>query len=161
MSLPHQIATHFRQLYFGGNWTSVNMNDTLANVDWKQATTPVHSSNTIAALVFHTNYYVDVVIKVLQGEPLNAHDKFSFALPPISSDEDWNKLLNKTWADAETFTALIEQLPESKLWETFMEEKYGNYYRNLHGIIEHSHYHLGQIVLIKKLIAEMDAAQSD
>ena len=161
MPTPHQIATHFRQLFFGGNWTSVNMKDTLANVDWKQATTQVHSFNTIAALVFHTNYYVDVVIKVLQGEPLNAHDKFSFALPPISSDEDWNKLLDKTWADAETFTALIEQLPESKLWETFMEEKYGNYYRNLHGIIEHSHYHLGQIVLIKKLIAEMDAAQSD
>jgi hypothetical protein len=30
--------------------------------------------------------------------------------------------------------------------------KYGNYYRNLHGIIEHTHYHLGQIVLIKKLL---------
>ncbi len=44
----------------------------------------------------------------------------------------------------------IEQLPESKLWETFSDEKYGNYYRNIHGIIEHIHYHLGQIVLIKK-----------
>ena len=33
-------------------------------------------------------------------------------------------------------------------------EKYGNYFRNLTGIIEHLHYHLGQIVLIKKLIAE-------
>jgi hypothetical protein len=29
-------------------------------------------------------------------------------------------------------------------------EKYGNYYRNIHGIIEHIHYHLGQIVLIEK-----------
>ncbi len=161
MPIPHQIATHFRQLFFGGNWTSVNMKDTLANVHWKKATTQVHSFNTIAALVFHTNYYVDVVIKVLHGEPLYAHDKFSFDLPPISSDEDWNKLLNKTWADAETFAALIEQLAESKLWETFMEGKYGNYYRNLHGIIEHTHYHLGQIVLIKKLVAEMNTAQSD
>jgi len=33
-----------------------------------------------------------------------------------------------------------------------MEEKYGNYYRNFHGIIEHCHYHLGQIVLIKKML---------
>ncbi len=48
----------------------------------------------------------------------------------------------------------IEQLPESKLWETFSDEKYGNYYRNIHGIIEHSHYHLGQIVLIKKILLQ-------
>ena len=33
----------------------------------------------------------------------------------------------------------------------FFHEKYGNYYRNLHGVIEHAHYHLGQIALIKKM----------
>jgi len=52
---------------------------------------------------------------------------------------------------------LIEQLPESQLWVTFSQEKYGNYYRNLHGIIEHIHYHLGQIVLIKKIILQKEA----
>jgi len=47
------------------------------------------------------------------------------------------------------FASLVEQLPQSKLSEIFAEEKYGNYYQNIHGIIEHSHYHIGQIVLIK------------
>jgi len=47
-------------------------------------------------------------------------------------------------------------LPESKLSETFLDEKYGNYYRNIHGIIEHTHYHLAQIVLIKKLLLQAD-----
>ena len=36
-------------------------------------------------------------------------------------------------------------------------EKYGTYYRNFHGLIEHAHYHLGQIVLIKKLVAASKA----
>jgi hypothetical protein len=45
-------------------------------------------------------------------------------------------------------------MPDAKLTEYFSEEKYGNWYRNLHGIIEHAHYHLGQIVLLKKLIRE-------
>ena len=103
MNLPHQIATHFRQLNFGGNWTSINMKDTLAVVNWKQAITQVQTFNTIAALVFHTNYYVGVAIKVLNGEPINAHDKFSFDFPQISSEEDWKRLLDKTWADAEIF----------------------------------------------------------
>ncbi|HAI83731.1 MAG TPA: DUF1572 domain-containing protein, partial [Chitinophagaceae bacterium] len=28
----------------------------------------------------------------------------------------------------------------------------GTYYRNILGLIEHTHYHLGQIALIKKII---------
>lgn len=154
MNLTTQIAKHFRDVHFGGNWTSVNLKDSLANVSWQQATTQVYSCNTIATLVFHINYYVGAILKVLQGGPLDAHDKYSFDLPPIQSQEDWEKLLNKTWAEAEKFADLIEQLPDSKLGETFSDEKYGTYYRNLHGIIEHTHYHLGQIVLIKKILRQ-------
>ncbi len=154
MNLTAQIAKHFRDVHFGGNWTSVNLKDSLVNVTWQQATTQVYSCNTIATLVFHMNYYISAVLKVLQGGPLDAHDKFSFDHSPIESQEDWEKLLDKTWADAEKFASLIEQLPESKLDETFSDEKYGTYYRNLHGIIEHIHYHLGQIVLIKKILMQ-------
>ena len=157
MKLTEQIAKHFREIHFGGNWTSVNLEESLADVNWQQATTKIYSFNTIAALVYHTNYYVSAVLEVLQGEPLNAKDKYSFDHPPIQSQEDWEKLLNKTWDNAEKFATLIEQLPESKLGETFTDEKYGNYYRNIHGIIEHTHYHLGQIVLIKKLLTQKGA----
>lgn len=80
---------------------------------------------------------------VLQGMPLNAHDKYNFDLPPIASQDDWENLVNKTLNDAETVSALIEKLPEEKLWKTFADPKYGTYYRNLHGLIEHVHYHLG------------------
>ena len=154
MNLTSQIAKHFRDVHFGGNWTSVNLKETLAGITWQQATTKIYSLNTIATLVFHINYYVSAVTKVLQGEPLTAHDKYSFDLTPIQNQEDWENLLNKTWNDAENFARLIEQLPESKLAETFSDEKYGTYYRNLHGIIEHTHYHLGQIVLIKKILLQ-------
>jgi len=154
--LTKQIAKLFRDLYFGGNWTASNLKDNLAGIDWQQATTKVSSFNTIAALVCHINYYVRVVSKVLKGEALNASDKFSFDQPPIQSQEDWTNLLDKTWADAENFANLIEQLPEYKLWEDFSDGKYGNYYRNLHGIIEHAHYHLGQIVLLRKMLLQQN-----
>ena len=152
MNTPAQIAKHFRDVHFGGNWTTSNLKDNLADVTWEQAATQINSFNTIATLVYHTNYYVDAVMKVLQGEPLNAKDVYSFDHPPIVCKEDWEKLLAKTFTDAENFALLVEQLPESKLAETFTDEKYGTYYRNLHGIIEHLHYHLGQIVLIKKMV---------
>lgn len=36
----------------------------------------------------------------------------------------------------------------------FIDEKYGSYIRNIEGVIEHSYYHLGQIVLLKKMIVQ-------
>jgi len=61
-------------------------------------------------------------------------------------------LINKTLSDAENMAKLVEQLPEVTLWDNIDDEKYGNFYRNIHGIIEHTHYHLGQIALIKMII---------
>jgi len=152
--LTKQIAKQLRDVYFGGNWTWVNYKENLENVTWQQATQKVHSFNTIATLVFHTGYYITGVTKVFEGKPLDSKDEFAFTHPPIDSEASWNALVQETYASAEHFAKLIEDMPEEKLWETFVHEKYGNYYRNLTGIIEHLHYHLGQIVLIKKIIAE-------
>lgn len=153
MNLPQQLATHFRSVHFGGNWTSVNLKEQLADVTWQQATTKINSFNTIAALVFHMNYFVGGIGKFLQGEPLTIKDKYSFDCPPIGSETDWQELQDKTWREAEEFASLVEQLPEERLAATFVDEKYGSYYRNLQGIVEHTHYHLGQIVILKKMLA--------
>lgn len=152
MSTTKHIAKHLKEVYFGKNWTWSNLKEHLADVTWQQATTKVHNFNTIAALTYHIHYFVHAALMVLQGNQLDAHDKYSFDHPPIESETDWTNFLNTVWTDAQLFTELVEQLPEDTLWQTFANEKYGNYYRNLQGIVEHSHYHLGQIVIVKKLI---------
>lgn len=154
MNVQEQIAKHIREVHTGGNWTSVNLKDTLAAVTWEEASRKMAGVNSIAALVFHMNYFVSAVLKVLEGGDLDAHDQYSFDHPPIHSQEDWQYLLDKTWREAEQFALLVEQLPASVLSENFTNEKYGTYYSNLHGIIEHIHYHLGQIVIIKKLLKQ-------
>ncbi len=154
MNTTAQIAKHMNDVFFGGNWTTSNLKDNLKGVSWQQATTKVYTFNTIATLVYHISYYVEAVTKVLEGEPLNAKDEFSFSHPPIQSQEDWEQLLNKIWKDVERFVKLIEKLPDSILGENFTDKKYGTYFRNLNGIIEHTHYHLGQIVIIKKILLQ-------
>ena len=154
MNVAAQLAKHFRQVYFGGNWTSVNIKEVLAGLSWQHATQNIHSCNSILALVYHMNYYVIAIKEVLEGRALTAKDKFSFEHPQVQSEEDWQKLLNKVFEEAETFARLVEQLPEGRLWETFSDEKYGNYFRNITGVIEHLHYHLGQIVIIKKMMID-------
>jgi hypothetical protein len=152
MSLSTQIAKHFRDVHFGGNWTTSNLKDNLSGVTWQQAMTQVHDFNTIARLVYHINFYVVAALSVLRGQGLHASDKYAFDCPPLSSEADWQAMLSKTWAEAEDLAALIEDLPEDRWMEIFVDERYGNYYRNIHGIIEHTHYHLGQIALIKKIV---------
>lgn len=152
MKITEQIAKHLRDVHFGGNWTAVNLKDKLASVTWQQATTPVASFHTIATLVFHMNYYVGATIQVLRGGSLDAKDKLSFDCPPISSDDDWDKLLSKTWADAEELALLIELMPDEQLSKHFVDEKYGTHYRCLQGPVEHCHYHLGQIAVIQTLL---------
>jgi hypothetical protein len=152
MSITSQIAKHVRDVHFGGNWTDSDLKMHLADVTWQEATTKIQDFNTIATLVFHANYYVSGILPVLQGGTLEISDKFAFTHPPINSEADWQKMLEKTWSEAEIFANLVEKLPDSKLAETFIDEKYGNYFRNLQGIIEHTHYHLGQIVFLKKIL---------
>ncbi|WP_210463279.1 DinB family protein [Rufibacter roseolus] len=154
MNLPQQLARHLREVHFGENWTDVTIREHVSDITWQQATAKISSLNTIAALVYHINYYVKAVLRVLRDEPLNAKDANSFNHPAVDSPEDWERLLQESWTDAEDLAQLVEQLPESKLGETFVEEKYGSYYRNIQGVIEHAHYHLGQIVLLKKLLSQ-------
>ena len=152
MNTSIQIAKHFREVIFGGNWCTVNLKDTLQDITWEQANTQVSTFNTITALTYHIGYYVTAVLKVLEGGLLDAHDKFSFDHPVVTSEADWLLLQGKIWTEAERFATLIEKLPEEIIYKDFIDGKYGIYFRNLVGIIEHTHYHLGQIVLIKKMI---------
>lgn len=156
MSFSKQLAKHLNEIYFGGNWTESNLTNQLSDVTWKQATTKVHDLNTIATLTFHVSYYVTALLNVLHSKPLDAKDSNSFDHPPIKSQKDWDRLLENIRAEAKEAVALIEKMDDSKLDETFVDKKYGNYFRNILGIIEHMHYHLGQIVVIKKLLFTQD-----
>lgn len=154
MNLSQQIAKHLREVHVGKNWTWVNLKDTLEGVDWQQATTKVGNFNTIAVLVYHMNYYVAAQLNLLKTGVLDAHDDFAFKAPPVESAADWQKMIQKSLDEAEALAQMIENLPESRLWEICVQEKYGTYYRNFQGMIEHCHYHLGQISLLKKWVSE-------
>ncbi|HEY1192627.1 DUF1572 domain-containing protein [Flavobacterium sp.] len=153
MKSTSEIANRFREVILNGTWiANTNFKDQLENLDWKMAVSPVQNLNTIAALAQHIHYYIDGINTVFKGGNLDIKDKFSFDFPPVQSQEEWNIFLNKFWNAAEEFASLVEQIPDEKLDESFVDIKYGSYKRNIEAMIEHSYYHLGQIVLIKKLL---------
>lgn len=148
-----QLANRFREVILNGTWiANTNFKDQLENLDYKVATAKFQDLNTISVLAQHIHYYIKGIKNVLLGGDLEIRDKFSFDFPPMESQQQWENFLDNFWKDSEEFAGLIETLPEEKLNADFANEKYGTYIRNLDGMIEHSYYHLGQIVLIKKII---------
>lgn len=148
-----QLITRLEEVFLNGTWiANTNYKNELINTSWLEAITSIKGMNSIAALTFHINYYINGVADVLEGKPLTIKDQYSFDLPPIHTEKEWRNLVETFLSNAKRFITLTQALPYQKLNETFVKPQYGNYARNIEGIIEHSYYHLGQIVLIKKML---------
>lgn len=147
------LANRFREVILNGTWiANTNFKQELEKLDWEVATTKFQDLNTISILAQHIHYYINGIKQVFLGGELTIRDKYSFDFPDIHSSEQWETFLAKFWSDSEEFAALIEKMPEEQLNENFVAEHYGTYLRNIEAMIEHSYYHLGQIVLIKKIL---------
>jgi len=154
MTTASQIAQHYREFYRGKNWTWVWFEEVIKDITWEEATQKIGSFNSIAVLVYHMHYYVRLQSHVLNAGSMEGYDMDPFNAPAIRSATDWEAMLANVYAEGEAFTSMIEGFSDERLEEIFLEKRYGSIYRNLHGNMEHMHYHLGQIVLLKKMIRE-------
>lgn len=149
------IANRLREVLLNGRWiANTNYKEQLLSITWQQAIQKVEALNTIAALTYHINYYLSGLLNVFNGGKLEISDRYSFDLPPVQGAADWDNLVDAFLKNAELFADRVGQMTDDALEAPFVDEKYGNYLRNIEGVIEHSYYHLGQISLIRKLVSE-------
>jgi uncharacterized damage-inducible protein DinB len=153
MQHSQHLANRLREVFLSGVWiANTNYKAQITGLTIEEATRKIGSFNSIASLVYHINYYLEGLIKVLDGGPLTISDQYSFDLPHMQSENEWQALIQQFLQNAETFAGQVECLSNSQLEQHFVEEKYGSYLRNIEGVLEHSYYHLGQITLLKKMI---------
>lgn len=154
MKITQLIAQHVTEVHEGGNWTEVNIKDTLADVGYKEAATVTTASyNTIAALVHHLSFYNDVVMQRLSGNDPVISESNGFDMAAIENEADWMNLKERNLQSARQLASAISEFPEEKIFE-LTATGHATHYKTLHGIAEHAHYHLGQIMLLKKLIRQ-------
>lgn len=147
------LAQQLEDVLLHGTWVAnTNYRAVIKDLTLKEALQKVNTSNNIALLMFHINYYLEGVLTVLKGGGLHIRDKYSFDMPPLHSEADWQQLKNAFLKNSEAFIAAVRAIPESQWQQTFVKPEYGTYRRNIDGFIAHSYYHLGQAVLIKKRI---------
>jgi len=151
MTIQQHIAQHIREAINGNNWTDSNMRDVLTDVRWEEAVATPMDTNTIAVLVFHIGFYLNAVLNRLNGTPLQYTQEDTLTPPPVQSEEQWQELIDHCYAAAEALAQAAEKISNEKL-EELNPGNQSSYYKNLHGVVEHTYYHLGQIILLKKLI---------
>jgi hypothetical protein len=153
MQLNQYLANRTEEVLLNGKWiANTNFKEQIESVSWREATTKIDELNTIALLTFHVDYYLGGLNQVFDGGTLDIKDKFSFDMPAITSDEDWQELKKQFIINAEKFVNHINNMTEEKINSDFIDSRYGTYLRNIDGMLEHTYYHLGQISLIKKMI---------
>ena len=150
-----QLAARLREVILNGTWiANTNYKDQLDGLDWQLATASIKGCNSIAALAQHVHYYIAGINQVFEQGRLEIRDQFSFDFEPIANQKMWDDFLGCFWKDSETLAAFVESMSAHQLSEVFVKEQYGTYSRNIDAMIEHSYYHLGQIVLLKKIILQ-------
>lgn len=158
MKITELIAKHITEVQEGDNWTEVNIKDTLSDINYKEATTVTGASyNTIASLVHHLGFYNDVVMQRLSGTEPIINESNGFDMAAIKNEDDWIKLKERNMQSARQLASAVREFPEERIFELTVTG-HSTHYKTLHGIVEHAHYHLGQIVLLKKLIRQTNLA---
>lgn len=148
MSQAAALALRLQEVILEGTWiANTNFKKELDSTSLDDVSIQIKTYNTVAVLAQHIHYYIAGVKQVFLGGELSISDKFSFDFEPMLSDEAWQNFLALFWKDTEELVNLIKTLTDEQLDAIFVKEAYGSYKRNIEALIEHSYYHLGQIVL--------------
>ena len=152
MEITALIAQHLLDVHIGNNWTDVNLSGTLVDVTAQEALTVSPASpNTIAALVHHITYWNRHMIGRMSGVEAAIPTANGFDLPfPL----DWQQLKDDNISSAHELATAIREFDITRLEQPILPG-FSSAYKNLQGTVEHVHYHLGQIVIIKKLLRRL------
>lgn len=160
MQLTEAIAQHVLDVHLGGNWTEVDVVHTLQDVTLAEATTPTAASpNTIASLLRHLTCWNRVMARRAQGVATDVGPANGFDGPALHTEAEWAALQADNIASAHELAAAIRSFDEASLPQPILPN-YSSAYKNLQGAVEHVHYHLGQLVLLKNLVRHAPPAHA-
>lgn len=148
----NNIITLFSETANGNNWTGINATQVLQDITAEKAIKRINSNHlNVAELTAHLTCWNKVMAKRLDAENYQPTKEEDFPEINKLSEEEWNTLKQNFTI---SFNVLTEKLAskEAAILDAPMFEGGTSAYRNLHGQISHLHYHLGQIVLLKKIL---------
>ena len=148
----NRIDSLITDLLEGNNWTGINAHQALIDVSAKKAVQRINKQQlNIAELMAHLTCWNEIITLRLDKQDHQPSKKEDFPRISRLTSEKWKDLKLDFFRSFHLLKGRLENKEDSILDEPMFEGA-SPAYRNLHGQISHVHYHLGQIVLLKKLL---------
>ena len=150
MKETKRISSLFKKLYDGSLWIDINITSVLQNISSEQASKRVlKNCNTIWEI---TNHLIDWRLNVLQrvqGKKIKTPGNNYFKPVTDTSEKNWKDTLQRLSGVQQDWIEFLDKVDPIKLEKVYTPNTM-TYYENIHGIIQHDVYHLGQIVILSK-----------
>ena len=159
MKITSLIAQHLLDVHEGNNWTEVSLAGVLKDITLQEATTLTSASpNTIASFLQHITYWNRVMVQRIAGNEVAVDEHNGFDLPHLQTEDNWLQLQVDNNLSSHELAVAIVHFDDAKLEEPLVNGG-SSAYKNMQGAVEHVHYHLGQMMVLKKLVKTKRAAK--
>ncbi len=149
MKEVERIADQLQKSFEGDAWHGDSLNEILADVDAAKAEAkPASGGHSIWELVLHTAAWARAALEVVSGESakLEADD---WPTGAGGGEGGWRKAQEELSSVGRRLQEAILGMTDDRLDELVPGRSY-TYYMLLHGVVQHSLYHGGQIAILKK-----------
>ncbi|MCX6151103.1 MAG: DinB family protein [Ignavibacteriales bacterium] len=147
-----RISKIFSNLYNGSSWIEVTILGTLKSISSEKAfTKPVNGLNSIWEIVNHVVSWRETVLKRLKGEQKIFPDNNYFETVTDNSNQAWQQTLDRFEKSNLEWVGFFTEINDSTFAKQYDKVEY-SFFELIMGILQHDTYHLGQIVLLKKII---------
>jgi uncharacterized damage-inducible protein DinB len=152
MKETQRIIKLFEAGYDGSPWIDVNLVDTLQNISAAQALKKISpSSNSIWEITNHIISWRENVLQRVKGKTIKTPAHNYFVVVKSGTAAEWQATMKKLEHTQSDWILFLKNLKEAALDEVY-EPNHMNYYEHIQGILQHDTYHLGQIVMLTKLL---------
>jgi uncharacterized damage-inducible protein DinB len=146
-----RIADQLKRAHEGGAWHGPAVDELLAGVTAEQAAArPFEGAHSVWELVAHIEAWERAILRRLEGDPAQIYNtQEDWASLSDTSEEAWAAARRKL---AETYVALraaVLGLDDAQLDEPILPNM-STRYVSLHGAVQHTLYHAGQLALVRK-----------
>ncbi|MBS1622360.1 MAG: DinB family protein [Bacteroidetes bacterium] len=150
MEIKSLAAQHICEV-LKGNWSDIFLEDVLQDVTLEEAKFIPPSKNSIAMLAHHIKFYNEAVLfRVVKDSQTVNYEANGFDVPELKTEVEWQHLKEATLSSFTNLADKVLAMPEEQLFE-LTPSGIATFYKTLHGVTEHAYYHMGQIVVIKKI----------
>ncbi len=153
MNEVQRIIDLVQRAYTGNAWHGPSLGELLEDVDPEIAMAQLlPTSHTVLELVRHITVWQDAVVRRLNGEEYEVPDDLNWQ---ADIDEDsWSEALFRLEASRRALEEKLATLQQSDLEATTPGRDYTNYVM-IHGLVQHTLYHTGQISQLLSFARQM------